>query len=85
MEMCHFIKVLPFAVGDSALRKIVRGQLDRNAIPGHDADKMLPHLAGDMSYNFMAVLEFYTKLSPGKGLDNCSSEFDYFLVGCHKI
>ena len=76
--------ILTFAIGDSALRKIVRGQLDRNAVAGDDADKMLPHLACNMSYNFMAVFKFYAKLSPWKGLDNCSGEFDYFLVGCHK-
>ena len=31
---------------------------------------MLPHLAGDMSYNLMAVFELYPELSPGKGLDD---------------
>lgn len=75
---------LSFAIGDSSLRKIVRGQLDRNAVPGYYADKMFPHLTGDMSYNFMAVLKFYSKLSPRKGLDNGAREFDYFLVSCHK-
>jgi len=45
---------------------------------------MLPHLPGDMSYNLMAVFEFYTKLSPWKGLDDCSGEFDYFLISSHK-
>ena len=45
---------------------------------------MFPHLASDVSYDFMAVLEFYTKLSPRKGLDNCPSELDYFLINCHK-
>lgn len=83
-RVTHCLNWLTFAIGDSALRKIVRGQLDRHAIPGDDADKMLPHLAGDMSYNFMAILEFYAKLSPWKGLDNCSGELDYFLVNSHK-
>lgn len=45
---------------------------------------MFPHLAGDVSYNFMAVLEFDTKLSPGKGLDYGARELDYFLINCHK-
>jgi hypothetical protein len=63
--------LLTFAIGDSALSKIVRGQLDRNAVSGYDSDKMFPHLTGDVSYNLMAVLEFYAKLSPWKGLDNC--------------
>ena len=78
------LRRLTFAIGDSALSKIVRGQLDRNAVTGDNPDKMLPHLSGDVSYDLMAVLEFYTELSPWKGLDNCSGEFDYFLIGCHK-
>lgn len=32
----------------------------------------------------MAILEFYAKLSPWKGLDNCAGELDYFLVNSHK-
>lgn len=64
------VDLLTFAVGDSALRKIVRGQLDRNAVAGYDSDKMLPHLAGNVSYNLVTILEFYTKLSPWKGLDD---------------
>lgn len=55
---------LAFAIGDSPLREIVRGQLDRYAVSWHDADVVLPHLAGDVSYNLMAVLELYAKLSP---------------------
>lgn len=76
-------KLLTFAIGDSALRKIVRGQLDRNAVSGDDSNEVLPHLTGYMSYNLVAILEFHSKLSPWKGLDNRSSELDYFLVGCH--
>lgn len=75
---------LTLAIGDSSLRKIVRGQLDRNAVSGDNSDKMFPHLAGDMSYNFMAVLEFYAKLSPWKGLNNRTRQLDYFFIGCHK-
>jgi hypothetical protein len=45
---------------------------------------MLSHFAGDVSYNLMAVLELYTKLSPREGLRDCSREFDYFLIGGHR-
>ena len=44
------------AIGDSALSKIIRGQLNRNAITGYYSYEMLAHLPGDMSYDFMAVL-----------------------------
>jgi len=54
---------LGFAIGDSALSKIVRGQLDRNAVAWHNSDKVFPHFACNVSYDFMAVLEFNTKLS----------------------
>ena len=59
------IELLSFAIGDSALRKIVRGQLDRHAVAGHDTDEMLPHFAGNVSYNLMAVFELYPELSSG--------------------
>ena len=45
---------------------------------------MFPHLTGDMSYNFMAILKFDAKLSPWKGLDYCACELDYFLINSHK-
>jgi len=81
---CLLLWVLPLAVRNPTLRKIVRRQFYGNAVPWHDADEVLTHFAGDVSYNLMAVLEFYPKLSPWKGLDDCSCELDYFLVGCHK-
>ena len=76
--------ILTFAVGDSALTEIVRGQLDRHAIARHNTDKMFPHLACDMSYNFVAVFKFYSKLSTRKGLYDCSGQFDYFFTRSHK-
>jgi len=66
------LEYLTSAVGDSALRKIVRGQLDRHAIPGYKANEMFPHLAGDMSYNLVAIFELHTKLRTREGFDNSS-------------
>jgi hypothetical protein len=77
-------KVLAFAVRDSALSKIVRGQLNSNAIPWHQTNEMFPHLASDVSYNLMAVLEFHPELSPGKRFDDCSRQLDYFFIRRHK-
>lgn len=76
--------LLTLAVGDSALRKIVRGQLDRNAVSGDDSDEVFPHLTGDVSYNFMAVFELYPELRPRQGFDDCARQLDNFLIGCHK-
>ena len=76
--------ILSFAIGDSSLRKIVRGQLDRNAVTGDDSDVMFPHLTSNVSYNFMTVLELYPKLSSRECFDDGSRQLDYFLIGCHK-
>lgn len=57
------MQVLRFAIGDSPLRKIVRGQLNRYAVAWHDSDVVFPHLTSNMSYYLMAVFEFYAKLS----------------------
>lgn len=57
------MNVLTFAIGDSALSKIVRGQLNRHAVAGDNTDVMLPHLASNVSYNYVAVFEFNAKLS----------------------
>ena len=75
---------LAFAIGDSALRKVVRGQLNRHAVSWHDANVVFPHLTGDVSYNLMAVFEFYTKLSPRKGLNYRSRQLDNLLIARHK-
>ncbi len=44
---------------------------------------MFPHLAGDMSYDLVTVLEFDTKLSPRKGLSYNSAQLDNFLILGH--
>jgi len=72
------------AVRNPTLRKIVRCQFYGNAVPGYETDKVLPHLTGNVSYNFMAVFEFYPKLSTRKGLDYGARELDNFLIDCHK-
>ena len=75
---------LPFAVGYPTLRKIVRRQFNRHAVPWHDADEMLSHLPGDVSYDLMAVLEFYTKLSARKGLYYRARKLNDFFTPGHK-
>ena len=76
--------LLPFAVRDSALRKIVRCQLNRNAVPRHDADEMLSHLTGDVSYDLMAVLKFDSKLSTRQGLNYRARKLNDFFTPGHK-
>lgn len=82
--MLKTLRISIFAIGDSSLRKVVRGQLDRNAVARHNPDEMLPHLTRDVSYDLMAVFEFDAKLSPRKGLDNRARQLDDFLFCGHK-
>ena len=77
-------KVLIFAVGDSALRKIVRCQLNLYAVTWHEADIVLSHLAGDVSYYLVAVLKLDSKLCAWQCFDNNTSQFDDLLVPRHR-
>jgi hypothetical protein len=78
------VKVLAFAIGDSALSKIIRGQLNRHAVARDYPDKMLAHLACDVSYDLMAVFKLYPELCPWQGLNDCPRELDYFFINSHK-
>lgn len=78
-------KLLCFAIGDSSLRKIVRGQLDRYAVAGYDSDKVLPHLACDVSYYFMAIFELDSELCARQSFFDRARKLYNFLVFCHKI
>jgi hypothetical protein len=83
MTHCLLI-LLTSTIRDSALSKIVRGQLNRNAVARYNSDEMLPHFTGDVSYDSMAVLKFDSKLSTREGLNYSARKLDDFLVNCHK-
>jgi len=76
--------LLRFAIGDSALRKVVRGQLNRHAITRYDTNKMFTHLPSDMSYYLVAVFKLDFKLSTRKRLNNCARKLDNFFINCHQ-
>jgi hypothetical protein len=84
VQMTHCLIILRFAIGDSSLSKIVRGQLNRYAITWYDADIMFPHLTCDVSYYLMAVLKLDSKLSTREGLNHCPRQLDDFLICNHK-
>ena len=50
------------AENDSALRKIVGGQLDFHGIAWYQTDIMLAHFAANVSDDAKAILKFYLKL-----------------------
>src|SRR5437868_5512976 len=70
---------LIFAVSYPTLRQIVRCQFYLNAVSWHEANVVFPHPAGDMSYYWMAVFKFDSKLSARKGLNHCSGQLDDFF------
>ena len=53
---------LTLAIGDSALGKIIRGQLNRHAVSGYDSYVVFTHLTGDVGYNDMAVFKLNFEL-----------------------
>jgi len=86
---CYEIyKLLPeksgLAVRNPTLTKIVRGQFYGHAVAGYNSDKMFPHLPSNVSYNLVAVFKLYSKLSPWKGLDDNTAQFDYFFTSSHR-
>jgi hypothetical protein len=76
--------LLIFAVSYPTLRQIVRCQFYLNAVAWHQPDVVLPHAAGDMSYDLMAVFQFNSKLRAGKGFHHNAGELDYLFLNCHK-
>lgn len=75
---------LTFAVGYPTLRQIVRCQFNLYAVARHQTDVILTHPAGDMSYYYMAVLEFDPKLRARKCLGDCPGELDNLFTLGHK-
>jgi hypothetical protein len=45
---------------------------------------MLPHFAGNVSYNLVTVFEFDFKLSTRQGLNDGACQLNYFLTRSHK-
>lgn len=73
-----FVRSLPLlvAVGDSASFEVVWSELYLDAIAREDTDVVHPHLAGDVSQNFVAIFEFNTKHGVWKGLGNGPLQYD---------
>jgi hypothetical protein len=69
----RFLAILLVPVNDPAAREVIRRKLDRDAIPGQNADEILAHFAGDVGQHLMLVLELDAKHRVRKGLND----------GCH--
>ena len=77
---------LAFAIDDSALRQIVRRELDANSIARHDADKVLPHPSGDVGHDNVSTFDFHAETRIREGLRHRALDFKcFFLLIRHKI
>ena len=63
---------LRFAIRDSALSKIVRGQLNGNAVTWYETNVMFSHFPSNMSYYLVAVFELNFELGTWQGFHNYS-------------
>jgi len=71
---------LSFAECNSALRQIVRRKLDANPIARHNADKMLPHLAGHVGNHQMAAIELDAETGVRERLSHNAFDFESFFL-----
>src|SRR4051794_32136147 len=68
-------------VGDSSPVEVVRRQLDLYPVPGQDADVVPPHLAGDVSEDFVPIVELDLEHRVWEGLDDLALHFDLLFLG----
>src|SRR4051794_17395141 len=68
-------------VGDSSPVEVVRRQLDLYPVPGQDADVVPPHLAGDVSEDFVPIVELDLEHRVWEGLDDLALHLDLLFLG----
>lgn len=61
---------------------IVRRHFNFHLIPGHDADKMKPHLAGQVTQNDMTIGKLHAKQCVGQTFYHFTVNF-YIPLMCH--
>ena len=72
------------AVGNAALRQVIRRNFHRYFVADGDFDEELAHFAGNVGENFMPVLKADRIHRGRQNLDHSSGYFDCFIVGtCH--
>ena len=75
---------LAFPVNDPAFCQIVRREFNSDAIPGNNADKVLPHPTGDVGHNDVSTFDLNAKTGVGQGLRHDALDLEcFFLLFCH--
>jgi hypothetical protein len=73
------------AKGNSALAEIVGGKLDVHFVPNADANEILPHLARDMSQNFVLIGERHSKHCSRQHLRHGANDLNWLFLFHVKI
>src|SRR3954454_19150405 len=68
-------------VGDPSPVEVVRRKLDLDPVPGQNANVVPPHLAGDVSEDFVPVVELDLEHRVWEGLDDLALHFDLLFLG----
>src|SRR5690606_39150010 len=66
-------------VGDSTAAQVVGGEFDRDPVAFEDPDVVLPHPAGDVRQDLVAVLQLYTEVRVGQHLRDRTLHLDRVL------
>ena len=69
------------AVGDPTALEVIRRQLNLDAVTWKDTDVVHAHLSGDVSENFVAVLEFYPEHCIRERFDDLPFQDDCIFLG----
>lgn len=78
------LNLISQAEADSALRKIVRGQLNFYLIAWYKTDVVLAHFSGNVGDNTMAILKLDLELRIRQCFHYLTLQLNYFLLTCHR-
>lgn len=67
---------------DSSLREVVRRQFHRDFVAGQDLDVVLAHFPGNVTENFMTILQLNLEGCAGKVFQYFALHLNY-VVFCH--
>src|SRR5689334_21129382 len=68
-------------IGDPPSIEVVRRQLDLDPVSGKDADVVPPHLAGDVSEDFVPIVELNLEHRVWEGLEDLALHLDLLFLG----
>ena len=86
IALCLLLRCLPEkrlrlleTIGDAAARQVVRRKLNRDLVPGKDADKIHSNLPRDMRQDDVTVFQLDLKHRVGQRFQHLALDFDDIL------